>query len=614
MQQRQAVQSWTFVTEADYCSLHHRESGTIIELGKVPGAFFHFRVRGKGILCEENGNLRENRSLRSQKAAAILAEGKGAIFKTEWEWQDWRMIDEETQVAIYRLQKHGEKMPLTEVVHFVDQKVDIRMIGMIKIAPMLVLDSEGFSFIGTRGYCISVQQGILNKHGTQHFSRVEEMYMNSTLLDRVKIKRQLVAHFIKPWTLPFIESYQIEWDEWDKLVTGSDEELLRLILHRKTNPALLVMQMREQVSKRNCTTGFFSSSDTYFRSAQQIHQGYLCHCARQELRHRLDVARLEIRRIEGACRLQNAYLCHRARLERKFQENKKAQRLVERQRANAAIKLQDAWICHRARQEPLVLLPGCAPLDCKTYCFFVGAAPKQAAVMEQQGPQQKAHGVLGAGLYLHANVTAARESSYNRESSYKLVKGVVLEARVNVGKVCHVDSNPHLVAAHFSTEAPPWQRAGYDCAWQKNDGILCVWDARRVEIVQRVDWQSEDEWCGRFRWFCTSDSTGDGNPPRMVPLSAFDNMLLESHLRAWDEGKGPGNQCVQLILRTAFRCDWTSTSRGHQQISKTKNCTRWACWGHKNQAASRCRHHKNDTVLCGIAYRSMACSNAALSY
>jgi hypothetical protein len=89
------------------------------------------------------------------------------------------------------------------------------------------------------------------------------MAINATLLEAVRIGRPLIVNFIKPWTTPILERYGIEWSEFEEKFAGSDAALQNHVLHRTTNPALFVMDMRKQEQNRCCARGFFASSNIY---------------------------------------------------------------------------------------------------------------------------------------------------------------------------------------------------------------------------------------------------------------------------------------------------------------------------------------------------------------
>lgn len=208
---------------------------------------------------------------------------------------------------------------------------------------------------------------------------------------------------------------------------------------------------------------------------------------------------------------------------------------------------------------------------------------------------------------MYSNVSKARShASFLLHDSCS--KSVVLEVRVTVDKVANILVNPGLApASTTSQEAPPWQKQGYNCAC--TDDVLCVWDAMHVQIMHRVDWRTDDAAFDRFRWFWKSNSTDDDNESsKMLPLSTYDSIMIESHFSAWDQGRGEGNVCVEVTLRGNAHCDWTHGTqlKGPSKVgTKSKTCSRLAFWGIKNKAPSRCRHHKlelegDDLHSCGL--------------
>jgi hypothetical protein len=203
---------------------------------------------------------------------------------------------------------------------------------------------------------------------------------------------------------------------------------------------------------------------------------------------------------------------------------------------------------------------------------------------------------------LYSNVSEAR--------SHVSTKGVVLEVRVTVEKVANILVNPGLAPASTTPqEAPPWQKQGYNCAW--DTVVLCVWEATHAQIMSRVDWRPDDVAFDRFLWFWKRDSTTDDTLSEMLPLSTYDSVMLESHFRAWDRGRGEGNICAEVSLRGNARCDWshgTDTKlKGTSEVgTKSKTCSRLACWGVKDKAPSKCRNHKfeldgGELHYCGLS-------------
>jgi hypothetical protein len=136
------------------------------ELHNRAGAWLHFidKHKGKGKLCEESAALKDNRQMHSDTAIGKLENGQGKLLTTKWEWEGWKLINCSPQIALYR-PIHSSPVPLSELVHYVDSRFGIHISNTVKVSPMLVLDTEGFSFIGIKGHGISVQQGRLLKHG-----------------------------------------------------------------------------------------------------------------------------------------------------------------------------------------------------------------------------------------------------------------------------------------------------------------------------------------------------------------------------------------------------------------------------------------------------------------
>lgn len=98
----------------------------------------------------------------------------------------------------------------------------------------------------------------------------EPMAINATLFDSVRLEVQIILHFIKPWTDPILQKHGIEWKEFEEKFKGGNGELQMKVLHRATNPALFVAQMRLQESKRCCTTNFFTFDKVFFQQACRI--------------------------------------------------------------------------------------------------------------------------------------------------------------------------------------------------------------------------------------------------------------------------------------------------------------------------------------------------------
>ena len=136
----------------------------------MTGAFFHFisRRNGKGIMCAETASLYHNRPFRdtSDKAITKLEQSRtGKKLSCDFEWQGWAAIGASKQIALYR-PKPSMSVALTDLVHFVDEVSDIRKLGEVKVTPLLVLDGDGFSFLGINGHCISVRRNQqVRKHG-----------------------------------------------------------------------------------------------------------------------------------------------------------------------------------------------------------------------------------------------------------------------------------------------------------------------------------------------------------------------------------------------------------------------------------------------------------------
>ena len=200
----------------------------------------------------------------------------------------------------------------------------------------------------------------------------------------------------------------------------------------------------------------------------------------------------------------------------------------------------------------------------------------------------------GSGIYLYSKISEAHAHAS------AAAKSVVLEVRVKVEKGANILVNPGLApASTTSQEAPPWQKEGYNCAWE--DGVLCVWDEMHLQIMHRVDWRTDDVSFEVFQWLWKSESS------EMLPLSTYDSVMLESHFRAWDKGSGEGNICVEVTLRGNARCDWSHELKGTSKVgTKSKTCPRLACWGIKNKAPSKCRHHKlelegEELHYCGLS-------------
>ena len=137
------------------------------ELNNRPGVWFHFieKRKGRGKMCEESAAVKENRQMHSDTAIGKLENGKGKLLSTNFEWEGWKVINCSPQIALYR-PLQAAPVALSELVHYVDEKIGIRIAETVKVSPMLVLDSEGFSFVGLKGHGISVQQGRpVCKHG-----------------------------------------------------------------------------------------------------------------------------------------------------------------------------------------------------------------------------------------------------------------------------------------------------------------------------------------------------------------------------------------------------------------------------------------------------------------
>lgn len=165
LQRPQAAQAWSVLKERDTCSLYHAGAGTVIEFNKMPGAWFHFleKRKGRGKMLGENAAVKNDRQLRSDGAIVKLEKGEGKILIPGWEWEGWKLLNCPPQIALYR-PKHAASVPLLDVVHFVDPV--LWTMGEVKIGPLLVLDADGFSFIGVKGHCVSVRGGTnLQKHG-----------------------------------------------------------------------------------------------------------------------------------------------------------------------------------------------------------------------------------------------------------------------------------------------------------------------------------------------------------------------------------------------------------------------------------------------------------------
>ena len=105
---------------------------------------------------------------------------------------------------------------------------------------------------------------------TQEREQAEVMAIDTTLLETVNIRRPLIVNFIKPWTTPILARYGIEWSEFVDKFSYSDDALQTQVLHRTTNPALFVLEMRKQEQKCFCARGFFASSDVYFKNASLL--------------------------------------------------------------------------------------------------------------------------------------------------------------------------------------------------------------------------------------------------------------------------------------------------------------------------------------------------------
>ncbi|XP_078415967.1 uncharacterized protein LOC144691597 [Cetorhinus maximus] len=124
------------------------------------------------------------------------------------------------------------------------------------------------------------------------------------------------------------------------------------------------------------------------------------------------------------------------------------------------------------------------PQNNKIYRMYHGTTESKADLICRNGFQQSKGGMLGPGVYVSRDIQKA--SRYPIHPPYNEQK-VVLELRVNVGKVKKIDYQGHPLQY-------TWHREGYDTAWcPPNCGMVssgleedCVWDPNRIKVTKML--------------------------------------------------------------------------------------------------------------------------------
>jgi hypothetical protein len=146
---------------------------------------------------------------------------------------------------------------------------------------------------------------------------------------------------------------------------------------------------------------------------------------------------------------------------------------------------------------------------------------------------------------------------------------------VRVGRVCRVDMHPELIPRGYGTDAPWHDVGGYDTAWVPPDcaasvfdeselfeGVVeedCVWDAGCVKVLGRAA-DDGDEWMQAIEWSSEQSSDegrGAGEAGEEIGWEAFsraEGLVIESHHRAWQSGRGKGTVVITVGggARTGF--------------------------------------------------------------
>lgn len=94
--------------------------------------------------------------------------------------------------------------------------------------------------------------------------------INESFLKEIPLRRALIVHFIRPWTCPILEKYNISWTEFESKFVGCDEAGQKSLLNRKTNPVHFVKTLRDQESKGRCAIGYYTTEEIFFNNANRI--------------------------------------------------------------------------------------------------------------------------------------------------------------------------------------------------------------------------------------------------------------------------------------------------------------------------------------------------------
>ncbi|XP_062407929.1 uncharacterized protein LOC134099153 [Sardina pilchardus] len=132
-----------------------------------------------------------------------------------------------------------------------------------------------------------------------------------------------------------------------------------------------------------------------------------------------------------------------------------------------------------------------APLDNKVYTMYHGTSRKAAdSILKTNSFKQSSGGMLGPGVYLSRDLQKASRYPLDLPEHER----VVLRVKVAVGRVIAINYQGHPMQM-------TWHAHGYDTAWcPPNCGMVksgleedCVWDPNRIEIVNVIRPQVEDD-------------------------------------------------------------------------------------------------------------------------
>ncbi len=151
-----------------------------------------------------------------------------------------------------------------------------------------------------------------------------------------------------------------------------------------------------------------------------------------------------------------------------FDSEQELQQSSTRHQPGCPRRPQSTWSSH-AQQGPSTALQG--------EVAYHGTSQAAAASIERNGFSVSSDGMLGRGVYVSRDLSKAADYG----------TGVVLELRVDFGRVCRVDRQGH-------PQQKSWHDQGFDSAWvPPNCGMVgsgreehCVWDPARIRVVGRA--------------------------------------------------------------------------------------------------------------------------------